>query len=75
MGDMRGAVLMQTSGFATILNVLASLVVPFQIPPSLFVAERGTLETVRAAGGRQGEVGRENRAGCTHPVRPPSVHR
>jgi hypothetical protein len=28
MGGMRGAVLMQTSGFGTTLNVLASLVVP-----------------------------------------------
>ena len=28
MGGMRGAVLMQTSGFATIPNALASLVVP-----------------------------------------------
>ena len=43
MGGMRGAVLMQTSGFATIANVLASLVVPGQIPALLFVSERGTL--------------------------------
>jgi sulfopyruvate decarboxylase TPP-binding subunit len=43
MGGMRGAVLMQTSGFATIANVLASLVVPSQIPALLFVSERGTL--------------------------------
>jgi sulfopyruvate decarboxylase TPP-binding subunit len=43
MGGMRGAVLMQTSGFATIPNVLASLVVPCQIPALLFVSERGTL--------------------------------
>src|SRR5262249_54459862 len=35
--------LMQTSGFATIANVLASLVVPCQIPALLFVSERGTL--------------------------------
>jgi sulfopyruvate decarboxylase TPP-binding subunit len=34
---------MQTSGFATIANVLASLVVPSQIPALLFVSERGTL--------------------------------
>jgi sulfopyruvate decarboxylase alpha subunit len=43
MGGMRGVVLMQTSGFATIANVLASLVVPCQIPALLVVSERGTL--------------------------------
>jgi sulfopyruvate decarboxylase alpha subunit len=43
MGGMRGAVLMQTSGFATLANALASLVVPCQIPALLFVSERGTL--------------------------------
>jgi sulfopyruvate decarboxylase TPP-binding subunit len=40
---MRGAVLMQTSGFATLANVLASLVIPYQIPLIMFVSERGTL--------------------------------
>jgi sulfopyruvate decarboxylase alpha subunit len=43
MGGMRGAVLMQTSGVATLANALASLVVPCQIPALLFVSERGTL--------------------------------
>ena len=43
MGGMRGAILMQTSGFATIPNVLASLAVPCQIPLVMFVSERGTL--------------------------------
>lgn len=43
MGGMRGAVLMQTSGFATIPNALASLVCPSQIPALIFVSERGTL--------------------------------
>ena len=43
MGGWRGAVLMQTSGFATIPNALASLVVPCQIPALIFVSERGTL--------------------------------
>ncbi len=43
MGGMRGAVLMQTSGFATIPNALASLVVPSQMPALLFISERGTL--------------------------------
>lgn len=43
MAGMRGAVLMQTSGFATLANVLASLVVPSQIPLVMMVSERGTL--------------------------------
>lgn len=43
MGGMRGAVLMQTSGFATLPNALASLVVPCQVPALIFVSERGTL--------------------------------
>jgi len=43
MGGMRGIVLMQTSGFATLPNVLASLAVPFQIPVMMMVSERGTL--------------------------------
>ena len=43
MGGRRGAVLMQTSGFGTIPNALASLVVPYQIPVVMFVSERGTL--------------------------------
>jgi sulfopyruvate decarboxylase alpha subunit len=43
MAGMRGAVLMQTSGFATLANVLASLAVPYQVPLIMFVSERGTL--------------------------------
>jgi len=43
MGGLRGVVLMQTSGFATLPNVLASLVVPYQIPVLMLVSERGTL--------------------------------
>ena len=43
MGGTRGAVLMQTSGFATLANVLASLAMPYQIPLIMFVSERGTL--------------------------------
>lgn len=43
MGGLRGIVLMQTSGFATLPNVLASLAVPFQIPVVMMVSERGTL--------------------------------
>ena len=43
MGGMRSAVLMQTSGFATLANVMASLAVPYQIPLIMLVSERGTL--------------------------------
>ncbi len=43
MGGVRGVVLMQTSGFATLPNVLASLAVPYQIPVLMVVSERGTL--------------------------------
>jgi sulfopyruvate decarboxylase alpha subunit len=43
MGGMRGAILMQTSGFATLANALASLAMPYQIPLIMFVSERGTL--------------------------------
>jgi sulfopyruvate decarboxylase alpha subunit len=43
MAGLRGIVLMQTSGFATLPNVLASLSVPFQIPTLMMVSERGTL--------------------------------
>src|SRR5690606_38172715 len=43
MAGMRGITLMQTSGFATLPNVLASLVVPYQIPLLMMVSERGTL--------------------------------
>src|ERR1700760_168466 len=43
MGGTRGILLMQTSGFATLANVIASLAVPFQIPVLLMVSERGTL--------------------------------
>jgi len=43
MGGRRGILLMQTSGFATLANVIASLSVPFQIPTLMMVSERGTL--------------------------------
>src|SRR3954454_21614515 len=43
MAGMRGMVLMQTSGFATLPNVLASLPCAYQIPVLLMVSERGTL--------------------------------
>jgi sulfopyruvate decarboxylase alpha subunit len=43
MGGLRGIVLMQTSGFATLPNALASLAVPYQIPLLMMISERGTL--------------------------------
>ncbi len=43
MGGLRGVLMMQTSGFATLPNVLASLAVPYQIPLIMIVSERGTL--------------------------------
>ena len=43
MAGMRGIVLMQTSGFATLPNVLASLACACQIPLLMMVSERGTL--------------------------------
>ncbi len=43
MAGTRGVVLMQTSGFATLANALASLPCAFQIPVLLLVSERGTL--------------------------------
>lgn len=43
LGGVLGVVLMQTSGFATLANVLASLAVPYQIPLLMIISERGTL--------------------------------
>ena len=43
MAGLRGIVLMQTSGFATLANVLASLSVPYQIPVVMMISERGAL--------------------------------
>jgi sulfopyruvate decarboxylase alpha subunit len=43
LAGLRGITLMQTSGFATIPNALASLVVPYQIPLLMMISERGTL--------------------------------
>ena len=43
MAGLRGMVLMQTSGFATLANVLASLPCAYQIPVLMMVSERGTL--------------------------------
>lgn len=43
MAGLRGIVLMQTSGFATLPNVLASLTIPSQIPLVMMISERGTI--------------------------------
>lgn len=43
LGGQRGIVLMQTSGFATVVNALASLVSPYRIPLVMMISERGTL--------------------------------
>jgi sulfopyruvate decarboxylase alpha subunit len=43
MGGRRSILLMQTSGFATLANTLASLTVPYQIPSLMLVSERGTM--------------------------------
>ena len=43
MAGLRGIVLMQTSGFATLANVLASLAMPCQIPLLMMISERGTI--------------------------------
>jgi sulfopyruvate decarboxylase alpha subunit len=43
MAGRRTVVLMQTSGFATLPNVLASLPVAFQVPVVMVVSERGTM--------------------------------
>jgi sulfopyruvate decarboxylase alpha subunit len=43
MAGTRGILMMQTSGFATLPNVIASLQVPYQIPTLMMVSERGTL--------------------------------
>ena len=43
MAGLRGAVMMQTSGFALLSNTLASLVMPYQIPAIMVISERGTM--------------------------------
>lgn len=43
LAGLRGITLMQTSGFATLPNALASLVVPYQMPVLMMISERGTL--------------------------------
>jgi sulfopyruvate decarboxylase alpha subunit len=43
LAGLRGITLMQTSGFATIPNALASMAVPYQIPLLMMISERGRL--------------------------------
>jgi sulfopyruvate decarboxylase alpha subunit len=43
MAGLRGAVVMQTSGFALLPNAIASLVMPYQIPAIMVISERGTM--------------------------------
>lgn len=43
MAGQRGIVLMQTSGFATVPNALASLACPYEIPLLMMISERGTI--------------------------------
>ena len=43
LGGLPGVVLMQSSGFGNIVNALASLAVPYQIPLLLVISERGVL--------------------------------
>jgi len=43
MAGLRGCLMMQTSGFGTLPNAIASLVVPYQIPAILIISERGAL--------------------------------
>jgi sulfopyruvate decarboxylase TPP-binding subunit len=43
MGGSLSVAMMQTSGFGTLGNALASLVVPYQIPLIMVISERGTL--------------------------------
>lgn len=43
MAGRRGIVMMQSSGFATLANVLASLSVPYELPTTMLISERGTL--------------------------------
>ncbi len=42
-GGMPSVVLMQSSGFGNIPNSLASLAVPYQVPVTLIISERGVL--------------------------------
>lgn len=43
MGGRRSVVMMQSSGFGNSVNVLSSLVVPYQIPVLMIIGERGVL--------------------------------
>jgi hypothetical protein len=49
MAGLRGAVMMQTSGFALIANALASLVLPYQIPLVMAISETARWENSTSA--------------------------
>lgn len=42
MGGVRGALLLQSSGFGNILNALGSLAIPYQIPFPILMSARGS---------------------------------
>lgn len=55
LGGMRGAMLMQSSGFGLCSNALASFVLPYQIPVPMIVGLRGDLgefNVAQIAGGQ-----------------------
>ena len=43
LGGLRGALLMQSSGFGNSVNALASLIVPYQLPVPMLISQRGVL--------------------------------
>ena len=64
MGGKRGILLMQTSGFATLPNVIASLAVPFQYPGAddgVGAGDAGRIQYRPVAGGADDAAG----AGCS----------
>jgi sulfopyruvate decarboxylase alpha subunit len=54
LGGVRGALLMQSSGFGNTINALGSLALPYQIPFLMLISERGGFfehNVVQIAGG------------------------
>jgi sulfopyruvate decarboxylase alpha subunit len=49
LGGRRGALLLQNSGMGNLVNVLASLAVPYQIPLLLLISQRGDLHEFNPA--------------------------
>ena len=60
MGGLRGIVLMQTSGFATLPNAIASLAVPFQIPVLMMVSDLWPKYSFNAYGAAETLIAREH---------------